>query len=94
MNQQAFEYIEKHPEGVTPEMLADKLGIRKESAASWLSRWKSEGYLKRMDQEPEGRRGRLSQEVGAPRGARGRYVITNDCKWWGERFFDGNQEFI
>lgn len=89
-----FEYIEQHPEGVTPEMLADKFGITKQSAACWLSKWKTEGYLERADHIPEGKRARFSREVGAPKGARGGYVITNNCKWWGEKCFGGNSEII
>lgn len=47
INAEAFELIEQRKEeGVTASYLAERLGITKQSAASWLSTWTRRGYLK------------------------------------------------
>lgn len=47
INSEAFELIEQRKEeGVTAEYLAKRLGITKESAASWLSTWTRRGFLR------------------------------------------------
>lgn len=52
INAEAFELIEKRKEeGVTAEYLAKKLGIKVESAASWLSTWTRRGFLKHIRYE-------------------------------------------
>jgi len=45
INLEAFQLISIQ-KSVTPDFLAGRLGIKRESAASWLSKWKTLGYLK------------------------------------------------
>ena len=76
INREAFEYIEIVGK-VTPEMLANKLGMQKGTAAAWLSRWCSDGYLLRVP-------GPYGKRVGRPQS----YYTTENCiKWWGEKGF-------
>lgn len=78
INQDAFRYIEKRgARGVTAAQLAKKIGIKKRSAATWLSKWASQGYLKHGQ--------------GTWREA-GIYVIDGTCKWWGEKVFDSERK--
>ena len=80
INQDAFRYIEKRKSaGVTVDQLAKKLGIKKRSAATWLSKWAAEGYLKH-DQ------GKWKKP--------GIYYIDNTCKWWGEKAFDSERKGV
>jgi len=76
INREAFEYIEIVGK-VTPEMMANKLGMQKGTAAAWLSRWCQAGYLERVA-------GDYVKKTGRPGGY---YTITPECKWWGERGF-------
>lgn len=45
VNIEAFRLISIQ-KSVTPDFLAGRLGIKRETAASWLSKWKTLGYLK------------------------------------------------
>lgn len=74
-HREAFEFIELRG-GVTVEEFALKFGILKSSAATWLSKKTSQGYLKWEQCE----------NTGTPGRPKGRYVIGE--KWWGEEFFD------
>jgi len=66
---------------VTPDQLAEKLGIKRASAASWVSKWASRGYLEHVS-EPRKGKGR----VGQPKG---HYKIGR--LWWGRLVFDSER---
>lgn len=80
INREAFEYIEKRV-SVTPEELAEKFGIKKASAASWLSKWASRGYLEFVSVPIGGKR-----RVGRPKGC---YKIGS--LWWGRLVFNSER---
>lgn len=63
-----FQFIEKKG-SVTPEELASKFGIGVRSAATWLSRWAKQGYLRWV---------KTSRTRGHPRGC---YVI-GEKEWF------------
>jgi len=81
INREAFELIERRGT-ITPEELAKALGMKKHSAAVWLSRWAGKGYLEYIrDHEHHSRKKR------EPVGPYGYYKI-NMKKWWGELVFE------
>ena len=78
VNKEAFEYVElKGKPGVTAAQLSAKLGIKKTSASTWLSKWAALGYLKHH-------KGKWRQE--------GAYYIDNSCVWWGNKVFDSERD--
>ncbi len=79
INYEAFEIIERNG-SITPQELAKHIGVKVDSAASWLSKWASKGYLKWVPDRYVKRKGRPS----------GRYEIGK--KWWGELSFDVDKE--
>lgn len=80
INREAFQYIESRGSvGVTVQQLSDKLGIKKRSAATWLSKWAAEGFLK--------------HKKGPWREA-GIYFINNECKWWGSKVFNSERQSL
>lgn len=87
INYEAFELIERRG-SITPAELAKTLGVQVDSAASWLSKWTSKGYLKWVPGPGVVKEHR--REPGRPRGSGGRYVIGK--KWWGELAFDVDKE--
>jgi len=81
INRGAFELIEKRKEkGITAKELSATLGITQRSAATWLSKWRGQGYLK------------YNRDRGT-RGA-GTYYIDNSCKWWGDKVFETEKGFL
>ena len=79
INREGFQYIElRGSQGVTVRQFASKFGIQKDSAASWLSKWKALGYLKH--QRGQGR-------------TEGYYYIDNSCLWWGKKVFDSERGY-
>lgn len=82
-NEEAFRYIESmQAEGVTAAQLAEKLGLKPRSAASWLSLWTGKGYLKFVKFEGHvPYTGKRAWQGGRPKGSAGRYMIGE--KWWG-----------
>lgn len=83
-NEEAFRYIElMQAEGVTAEQLAEKLGLRPSSAASWLSKWTSRGYLKHIKFKGHVPYTTLRHyRGGRPKGSTGKYTIGD--RWWGD----------
>lgn len=75
LNTEAFELIEKRKEeGVTAEYLASRLGIPRQQAANWLSKWTRRGFLTYIPFE--GKIERTSwRGKGRPLGGQGRYVL-------------------
>jgi len=82
INQEAFRLIEKRGK-ITPQGLSEALGIRPTSAASWLSKWATEGYLKHERGEGVVRTKRRGP--GRPSGTGGYYVLGD--RWWGDKVF-------
>jgi len=81
VNREAFELVEKRKEkGITAKELSEALGITKRSAATWLSKWYTRGYLK------------YNRDRGT-RGA-GTYYIDNTCIWWGSKVFETERGFL
>lgn len=81
INAEAFELIEQRKEeGVTAEYFAKRLGLPKQQAANWLSKWTRRGFLQYIpfDGELE-RTGWRSR--GRPKGGQGKYVLGR--KEWG-----------
>jgi uncharacterized protein YjcR len=78
---EGFEYIEMM-HSVKPEEFAEKFGIKINSARSWLSRWKTKGYLEFV--MPEGFSGH--KNPGRPGG--GSYKIGK--KQWIDIYSDNN----
>jgi len=78
IKREGFEFIEKHSPagGVTVDEFAKKFGIKKLSAASWLSKWTGANFLKH------------TRGVGRNQG---RYYIDNSCIWWGSKVFDSER---
>lgn len=78
LNHEGFELIEQRG-SITVEEFAKVFGIKKRSAATWLSKW--------TNYENKARGVRQHFLVREPlKGSRaGRYKIGHD--WWGERFF-------
>lgn len=87
INYEAFELIENLG-SITAEELAKHVGVKKGSAANWLSRWAKKNYLK-WEPGPAVIRGRR-RGVGRPEGSAGKYVIGE--KWWGELAFGTNSD--
>lgn len=80
VNRDAFKLVENRGiTGITAEQLAKRLGIKKRSAATWLSRWAALGYMKHR-----------SSGSHAP----GVYYMDTECKWWGEKVFDSEHSGV
>ena len=78
VQKESFEYVEsKGGDGVTASQLSAKMGIKKNSAATWLSKWAAAGYLKH-------RGGKWRSE--------GIYYMDNSCRWWGDKVFDSERD--
>ena len=80
VNREAFELIEQRGR-ITPMELAKALGLKKGSAATWLSRWASKGYLEYVPSHEH-----QSRKKKKPVGSYGYYKIGK--KWWGELVFE------
>ena len=85
VNHEAFELIEKR-RTITPKELAKAIGIKEHSAATWLSKWASRGYLVYVHSHT-----RQSRKAGKPVGSYGYYTITNKCRWWGELVYESEK---
>lgn len=79
INYEAFEFIERQG-STTPTVLAKHFGTKVDSAASWLSKWATRGYLEWVPGPYEKKRGRPG----------GCYKIGK--KWWGDIAFDVNKD--
>lgn len=76
--------------GITAKEISDHMGWRVETVRTWLSRWKTRGYLKLIPHEghvydPNRRWSGGRFTAGRPTGSCGRYVIGG--KWWGELIY-------
>lgn len=71
-----FQYIELVG-SVTIDEFKDKFGLKRQYAATWLSKWAGRGYLARI---PSKTRIRFAGEVGRPKCA----GYSMGSKWWGE----------
>lgn len=85
VNREAFELIEQRGH-ITPGELAKVLGMKKHSAASWLSRWANKGYLEYVPSHEH-----QSKKKGEPIGAYGYYKVSMK-KWWGEFVFESETD--
>ncbi len=85
VNHEGFEYIEMHPEGISVSQFAEKFGIKESSAANWLSKWSSKGFIHYSN----GPRGLALHQRGRTYGL---YSITESCRWWGDLVYEGNRE--
>ena len=75
INSEAFEYVESaKADGVTAEQLAKKLGLPRQQASNWLSKWARRGFLQYIPFEGKiertGWRGK-----GRPLGGQGHYIL-------------------
>lgn len=86
INYEAFELIERRG-SITAQELAKHIGVKKDSAASWLSKWTKRGYLRWVPGPEVPRTHRRG--TGRPRGTAGSYELGE--KWWGELAFDVNK---
>ena len=86
-NYEAFELIEKLG-SITAEELAKHIGVKKGTAANWLSRWAKKDYLEWRPGIKAARTHRRG--VGRPGGSAGRYGIGK--KWGGELAFGTNSD--
>lgn len=80
INYEAFEIIEKRGH-ITPGELAKAIGIKKHSAATWLSRWVRKGYLEYVPHHEH-----FSRKRGNKSTPHGYYKIGK--KWWGELAYE------
>lgn len=79
-----FQYIEMKG-SVTVDEFASKFGLKRDTAASWLSKWTGKGYLKPL---PPKSRIRFAGEVGHPKGA----GYSMGPKWWGELVYGASRD--
>lgn len=87
INYEAFELIERLG-SITAEELAEHIGVKRGTAANWLSRWAKKDYLEWIPGIKTIRTRRRG--IGRPSGIMGKYVIGK--KWWGELAFDVNKD--
>ncbi len=87
INTEPFELIEKFG-SLTAEELAKHIGVKRGTAANWLSRWAKKGYLKWKPGVTVTRTHR--RDVGRPHGGMGKYVMGD--KWWGELALSVNKD--
>lgn len=85
LNSEAFELIEQRKEeGVTAEYLAKRLGIPRQQAANWLSKWARRNLLRYVPFE--GKIERTSRRgKGRPLGGQGHYVL-GPIEWGSYRY--------
>ena len=79
-----FQYIEQRG-SVSVAEFALKFGLKKRSAATWLSNWVRRGYLKHVNSPDYLKPVRLAGELGRPEGSHGVYTMGE--KWWGELIY-------
>lgn len=80
INWEAFQLIEKR-KTITPDELAKAIGVKKHSAATWLSRWAKKGYLEYVRVHEH-----QSRKKGEEVGPYGYYRIGK--RWWGELVYE------
>lgn len=83
VNREAFELIEQRTH-ITPGELAKALGIKKHSAATWLSRWANRGYLEYVHS------GHVRHHKREHAGAYGYYKVSMK-KWWGVLVYESER---
>ncbi len=86
INYEAFELIEKLG-SITPAELAKHLGVKVDSAASWLSKWTSRGYLKWVPDAT-----RMKNSSGKRKSGRRKGSYEIGVKWWGELALDVDRD--
>lgn len=93
---EAFELIEQMG-WMTPKELAKLTGIRRGTAATWLSKWANRGYLEYIKDRKRRERKRVFGVFGTieykATGPLGYYKITGKCKWWGGLIYERDQEY-
>jgi len=91
LNEEFFTLIEKSgPAGITAEEIADHTGSSLQVVRTWLSRWKTKGYLKLNPHsghihDPDRRQIESKFVAGRPKSSAGRYILGD--KWWGELIY-------